>query len=56
MLLIVFFLVDNDIPVNENVVEQEELSGFRFFAAHFREDSLADEHSSGHTEWLKKRD
>lgn len=46
VLFVVFLLANDDVAVNEDVVEQEELSGFRSLAAHFCEHTLADEHAA----------
>ena len=45
MLLIVFLLVDDDIAVDEDVIEKEELAGFRSFSAHFCQNSFAHQHA-----------
>lgn len=52
MLLVVLLLADHDVAVHENVVEQEELTGLRPFAAHFRQDALADQHAPGNRQRL----
>ena len=35
-------LVDDNVPINQNIIEQEELSRFRFLAAEFCQYTLAD--------------
>lgn len=47
VLFVVFLFSNDDISVHENVVEQEELSGFGSLAAHLCEDAFADEDSAG---------
>lgn len=47
MLLVVLFLLDDDVAVNQDVVEEEELAEFRFLTAEFGEDALSDQHSAG---------
>ena len=39
----VLLLVDDDVPVHEDVVEEEELSRFGFFSAGLGEYSLSDQ-------------
>jgi hypothetical protein len=41
MLFVIFFLVDDDVAVNEQIVEEEELPGFRLLPARFRQHALA---------------
>lgn len=46
VLLIVFLLQDDDVAVHQDVIEEEELPGFGFFAAQLCENTLPDEHST----------
>lgn len=39
----VLLLIDNDVPVHEDVVKEEELSRFGFLSAGFGEDTLSDQ-------------
>ncbi len=55
MLLVVFLLVDDDIPVHKEVIEEEELSGFQLLPACLGEHALAHQHSSGDAEGLPRR-
>lgn len=52
MLFVVFLLADYDISVHEDVIKQEELTGFGSFAAHLCENAFADENTSGNQELL----
>lgn len=56
MLLVVFLFANHDIAVDENVVEQKELSGLWPFAAHLGEDTFADEDTAGNRQRLRKKD
>lgn len=55
MLFVVFFLVDDDVSVDEDVVEEKELSRFGFLSAHFCQDSFADQYSARHTQRLQNK-
>lgn len=46
VLLVVLFLLDDDVAVHQDVVEEEELSGFGSFAAQLCENALSDQHST----------
>lgn len=51
VLFVVFFFTDYDVAVDENVVEQKELTGFCPFAAHLGKDTLADKNPT----WNRQR-
>ena len=46
MLLVVLFLVDNNVPVHQQIVEEEKLPGFGLFPASFSQDALAHQYSA----------
>jgi hypothetical protein len=46
MLLVVFLLVNDDIPVHQEVVKQEELPGLRLLPARLREYTFAHQDSA----------
>ena len=41
VLLVVLFLVDDDIAIDQDIIEQKELPGLGFFSASFGQDSFA---------------
>lgn len=48
------FLINHDIPVDQYIVEQEELSWLWFLPAHFRQDPFAHQDSAGYRERLQE--
>lgn len=46
MLFVVFLLPDHNVPVHQDVVEEEKLAGFCPLAAHLRENTLTHEDTS----------
>ena len=55
MLCGVFLLVDDDAPVHEDVIEQEELSGLGLPSAGLGEDALPHQHPPRDTQRLTNR-
>ena len=55
MLCGVFLLVDDDAPVDEDVIEQEKLSGLGLPSAGLSEDALPHQHPPGDTQRLTNR-
>ena len=49
MLLIVLLLVDDNVAVDQQIVEQEELPGFRFLPASFGENPFSNQDTSCNT-------
>lgn len=54
MLLVVLLLLNDDVPVNQDVIEEEELSRFGLFATEFSEDALSDQDSARNGQWLTR--
>lgn len=46
------FLVNHDIPIDQYIIEQEELSWLGFLPAHFRQDPFTHQDSAGYRERL----
>ena len=55
VLCCVFLLVDDDAPVHQDVIEQEELTWLGLPSAGLGEDALPHQHPARHTERLTNR-
>ena len=53
VLLGILFLVDQNCAIDQNVCEQKKLSGLALLSTDLRKHSLADQHTSGHTQRLE---
>lgn len=52
MLFVIFLFVYDDVPVDEEIIEEIKLSWLRFFSTHFCQDTLTNQDTAGDAEWL----